>query len=204
VNPAILEVAQHRRRTQPNDPMAMVRARSAATYRSLPLSFEPNQGQAATPVEYLARGKGYALLLTSNAAWLELRQPPEQPKAAVREGFSLITSSFRNPTSVVEAQRGSEQRASLVKMELVGARPDARILGIRKIASTSNYFVGNGPEQWRTRIPNYARVEYRRVYPGVDLAYYGNQGQLECDFVVEPGARIRLGNTDEEIAQERV
>src|SRR5207249_2037089 len=34
----------------------------------------------------------------------------------------------------------------------------------------------------------YAKVEYRDVYPGVNLVYYGNQRQLEYDFVVSPGA----------------
>ena len=28
----------------------------------------------------------------------------------------------------------------------------------------------------------------RRVYPGVDLVFYGNQRQLEYDFIVGPGA----------------
>jgi hypothetical protein len=37
-------------------------------------------------------------------------------------------------------------------------------------------------------IPNYAKVRYRNVYPGIDLIYYGNQRQLEYDFVVNPGA----------------
>jgi hypothetical protein len=39
-------------------------------------------------------------------------------------------------------------------------------------------------------------VKYANVYPGVDLVYYGNQRQLEYDFVVEPGAdprQIQLG-----------
>jgi len=31
-------------------------------------------------------------------------------------------------------------------------------------------------------------VTYRYVYPGIDLAYYGNQGRLEYDWVVRPGA----------------
>ena len=35
---------------------------------------------------------------------------------------------------------------------------------------------------------NYAKVKYANVYPGVDLVYYGNQGKLEYDFVVSPGA----------------
>ena len=47
------------------------------------------------------------------------------------------------------------------------------------------------PEQWRTNIPNYARFITRDVYPGVDLVYYGNQGRLEYDLVVEPGGDPR-------------
>jgi Beta-propeller repeat len=31
-------------------------------------------------------------------------------------------------------------------------------------------------------------VKYHAVYPGVDLVYYGNQRQLEHDFIVAPGA----------------
>jgi hypothetical protein len=31
-------------------------------------------------------------------------------------------------------------------------------------------------------------VKYEAVYPGVDLIYYGNQQQLEYDFVVAAGA----------------
>ena len=37
-------------------------------------------------------------------------------------------------------------------------------------------------------MPNYAKVNYADVYPGVDLVYYGNQEQLEYDFVVQTGA----------------
>src|SRR5439155_13863369 len=44
------------------------------------------------------------------------------------------------------------------------------------------------PRKWRTNVPTYAKVKYAGVYPGVDLVYYGNQGQLEYDFIVAPGA----------------
>lgn len=43
-------------------------------------------------------------------------------------------------------------------------------------------------EGWHTGIPNYAKVRYANVYPGVDLIHYGNQRQLEYDFVVNLGA----------------
>lgn len=51
-----------------------------------------------------------------------------------------------------------------------------------------NYFIGNDPAKWRTNVPTDAKVKYAGVYLGVDLVYYGNQGQLEYDFVVAPGA----------------
>ena len=40
---------------------------------TLPLFFEPNQGQTAPQVKFLARGSGYGLFLTSDEAVLELR-----------------------------------------------------------------------------------------------------------------------------------
>jgi hypothetical protein len=36
--------------------------------------------------------------------------------------------------------------------------------------------------------PAYARVRYRKVYPGIDLLYYGRQRRIEYDFVAEPGS----------------
>ena len=31
-------------------------------------------------------------------------------------------------------------------------------------------------------------MRYEEVYPGIDLVYYGKEGQLEYDFIVAPGA----------------
>src|SRR6185369_10124350 len=42
-----------------------------------------------------------------------------------------------------------------------------------------------------TNVPSFAKVRYASVYPGIDLVYYGNQSQLEYDFVVAPGADPR-------------
>jgi hypothetical protein len=54
--------------------------------------------------------------------------------------------------------------------------------------SRSNYFIGNDPQKWHTGVANYAKVRYRNMYPGIDLIYYGNQRQLEYDFILAPGS----------------
>ena len=80
-------------------------------------------------------------------------------------------------------------KAAHARMKLVGANVNANVTGADELAGKSNYFTGNDPKKWRTNVPNYARVKYPSVYPGVDLIYYGNQsGRLEYDFVVAPGA----------------
>ena len=80
---------------------------------------------------------------------------------------------------------------AVLRMKLMGANPQARLSGLEELPGKSNYFIGNDPTKWRTSVPNYAKVKYANVYPGVDLVYYGNQGQLEYDFVVQPGADPR-------------
>ena len=73
-------------------------------------------------------------------------------------------------------------------MRLEGANSSARVVGASPLPGKSSYFIGNDPSKWQRGIPQFARVEYRAVYPGVDLVYYGNHGQLECDFRVAPDA----------------
>jgi hypothetical protein len=59
--------------------------------------------------------------------------------------------------------------------------------GEQQLASHTNYLVGDRKD-WIQDIPNYGRVRYRSIYPGVDLIYYGNGKQLEYDLELQPGA----------------
>jgi len=50
------------------EPEAATKATLQAAYGQLPLHFEANQGQSAAQVQFLARGHGYSLFLTSSEA----------------------------------------------------------------------------------------------------------------------------------------
>jgi hypothetical protein len=54
-----------------------------AAYARLPLSFERNDGQAAAGVDFLARGRGYTLLVSPTEAALAL--PGRSPDPAGRD-----------------------------------------------------------------------------------------------------------------------
>src|SRR5437762_573069 len=149
---------------------AAAEARVSQSYGKLPLHFEANQGQTHQDVRFLARGAGYSLYLTAGEAVLVLTKP--NPDATQARGTPVV-----------------------VRMSVVGAAPKPLVSGLDELPGKANYLIGN-PAKWRTNVPTYAKVHYRAVYPGIDLVYYGNQRQLEYDFVVAPGAdpnRIVLG-----------
>ena len=83
---------------------------------------------------------------------------------------------------------GGKKPSSALRMKLRDASSGAKVTGEDQLTGTSNYFIGNDPTKWHSKVPTYAKVKYAGVYPGIDLVYYGNQRQLEYDFIVAPGA----------------
>ncbi len=132
----------------------------ADIYGKLPIHFEPNTGQTAPEVDYVARGNGYSLFLTPGEATL-----------------SLLDRNDNKPG-----------KTSVVKMSLKGSNKTSKAAGLDALEGRSNYFLGNDPTRWQTDVPNYEKVQYDEIYPGIDLLYYGNDRQLEYDFVVKPAA----------------
>ncbi|HEY7124507.1 MAG TPA: SBBP repeat-containing protein [Ktedonobacterales bacterium] len=155
-----------------------------AAYGHLPLSFEANQGQTDPSVRFVTHGPGYSLFLSPTVVLLALSKQ-HQPSSAL--AHSSPAASFSSPSSA--------DQAAVVAMQFSGANAQPELSGEEVLPGTVNYLIGNDPSMWHTNIPIYAKVHYHNLYPGVDLVYYGNQAQLEYDFVVAPGAdprQIRL------------
>jgi hypothetical protein len=155
-------------------------AQAREAYGQVALSFEANRGQTDEAVNFLARGAGYALFL--------------KPTEAV---FVLRNEDFRSRNENSVAASGNRQSAivnpqsAVLRMKLVGADEGATVEGLDELAGKVNYFVGNHSSRWQTEIRTFGRVRYARVYPGIDVVYYGNQRQLEYDFRVAPGRDAR-------------
>lgn len=147
--------------------------RTVEAYSKLPLSFVANEGQADSQVKFYSNGKGYGLFLTQTEAVLALKQ--------------------------VSAKKGG---TAVLRMKLKDANPQAEVQGLDGLPGRVNYFGGASSQKRHTDIATYSKVRYRNIYPDIDLIYYGNQGQLEYDFAVAPGADPRLINLDFDGADE--
>ncbi|HEV3003736.1 MAG TPA: SBBP repeat-containing protein [Pirellulales bacterium] len=159
-------------------------AEQAAAYGQIPLSFETNQGQTAAGVNFLSHGNGYALFLTPTEAVLRLQHSAADNPASPRT------------TQIADPPKADSPLTNVLGMQLIGGNPAATPTDLDPQAGTSNYLIGDNPSQWQTNVAHYGKAEFDGVYPGIDLVYYGNQRQLEYDFVVAAGsnpAAIKLG-----------
>ena len=112
-------------------------------------------------------------------------QSPSQVKFLTRgSGYGL----FLTQNQAVLALQHSAGQVSAVRMSLDGANPNSQMVGTNLLPGKSNYLIGNDPAKWHRNVPQFAKVSYENVYSGIDLVYYGDQGRLEYDFKVAPGA----------------
>ncbi|MFY9730444.1 MAG: Ig-like domain-containing protein [Candidatus Acidiferrales bacterium] len=142
----------------------------------LPLFFEANRGQADSRVQFMARGKGYTLLLTPTETVLA----ESKTQVSARSG---AFAPFENPLIATKTSRGS-----VIRMQLVGANSAPAMTGLEELPGKVNYLIGNDPSKWQTQVALYSQARTEQVYPGVNLLFHGDERELEYDFVVAPGA----------------
>jgi hypothetical protein len=164
-----------------------------ARFAALPLTFEENEGQMDPRAQYMARGSGYRLFLTSSDAVLALASSSasrmSRPRQIMEERF-VGSSRKRNELIRRQMARESETSSSVaaLRMHLVNGNLAAQVEGRGLLPSKTNYFIGNDPRKWHAGVKEFATVAYSEVYPGVDLVYHGQEKQLEFDFVIAPNA----------------
>ena len=140
----------------------------AATPLSLPLTFEPNLGQAESQIQFVGRGGGLSIFLMTDQI-----------------GIRTADKS----TLGIRVQTAINQRASSSRYQ---PRSGTHMLwrGAEELRGESNYFVGNDASRWRTHVPHFTRAEAANAADGVGVAIYGNDEGLEYDLRLSPGTSV--------------
>ena len=121
---------------------------------------------------------------------LPLRFEPNQGQTDRRVNFLARGAGyglFLTPDQAVLTLHSPSSSPSVVRMQLAGANRAASATGLARFPVRAT-IRRQRPGQLAPRHSAICSRRYQDVYPGVDLVYYGNQGQLEYDFEVAPGA----------------
>ena len=136
------------------------------------VAFTENLGQQDSRVRYEAQLHDAAMFLESGAITMALREHIPHPLGSER--------------TTVKGGKGG-MRCHAYRMHFVGAST-IMPMGYDRMSGYSNFFLGDDPSRWRSKVGSFAYVRYDNLYPGITLEVYGGKKMLKYNIIVQPGA----------------
>ena len=103
-------------------------------------------------------------------------------------GYSLYLTAWEAVAILPRAEADKTGSPIVVRMKLKGANAGAAVQGLNILPGGISYSQGGGRLKYKTGTEQYDSVKFGQIYPGIDLVYRFNQGHVEHDFIVAPGA----------------
>jgi gliding motility-associated-like protein len=82
---------------------------------------------------------------------------------------------------------GKKVRSHAYVVEFVGANDNPVITPEKPVQSYNNYFIGKDPSKWVSHARIFNAIEYKNIYPNIDLRYYSENSKLKYDLIIHPG-----------------
>jgi gliding motility-associated-like protein len=123
------------------------------------------------------------------------------------KGFTVVKNSDEDMEKLADQFHGHTQHtsnakvAAVVPVKNVTVRSHAytvqfvnastpTIQADKPVDGFNNYFIGNDKSKWAANCKVYQAIDYKGIYPGVDVRYYTNNGRLKYDIIVQPGVDV--------------
>lgn len=140
--------------------------------------FTENKNQWPAQVKYNAEvGNGTTLFMENDRFTFVKYDPSELEK--IHDKFQNSKTKNKYQSEVVHLHA--------FQMNFVGSDPDVEISAQKKVSFYYNYFIGNDPSKWASEVGSYAIVNYKNVYPDIDINAYQQGKNFKYDFVVAAG-----------------
>lgn len=168
--------------------------------------FIENRGQVDSQVLFYCCGSGAAVYLTADAIVLDLRKQQagslrdqdlqcgldrRETWAMTRGEWGLLKPDGDNRPEPWGAGPGSAEDAQAlggcaIYIWFEGANPHSWVEAVEELPGSYNFFLGNDPLGWRTEVPAFREVIYHAIWPGVDLIWRIEGGELLYEVSVAP------------------
>jgi len=182
-------------------------AAAAALEPAAGLRFTANKGQWHENVLYRAHIPGGVLLLERNRlTYIFLSHPNESPSLAHQlpvghnhdhehDAAPNRKEAFapEDPWALRRKVHGypDTMTGHVYHVYFQGATGQPTLTPEAPYPSHENYLVGADEKHWARGVKAYAGVTYQDLWPGIDLRFYGVEGQLKYEFDVAPGTDTR-------------
>lgn len=153
--------------------------------------FVENRGQWEDPsVRYALHGRRMNVALTTEGMRFQLTASSATDGGRVHFGNPPVhLAEAALPRAKDASQLSSVPKRIDFSIRFVGGR-DVQPVGRSRSSQVFHYHVG-GPDRWRENVVGWQEVDYREIYPGIDLRVRGNATGLKYEFHLCPGADWR-------------
>jgi gliding motility-associated-like protein len=146
------------------------------SYKKTGIDFIENKGQWVTDAKFKADVPDGSMFITD-------------------KGFVYNYASHEDLERIHEMvhEDGKDHTKEMVRyhayrVNFLGANTNIKYQETNKRSVYHNYFLGNDPSKWASKVGLYGKVVQENVYNGIDVAVYSKGNSLKYDFVVAPGA----------------
>jgi gliding motility-associated-like protein len=166
------------------------------TAQTGPSSFEfiENKGQWNSQVKYKGDLGSGSFYLLKKGFMVDLHNPKDLDQLMGHSNNAINTKKIdysKDLSGVVSdkalSKGNSRIRSHAYLFDFAGADSNAQIAPAKQIQSYNNYFIGNDKSQWASNVRIYQAVEYKNIYPNIDIRYYSENSKLKYDIIVRPG-----------------
>jgi hypothetical protein len=149
----------------------------------IPLYFIPNQGQVKKKVKFYAKTSCYTLWMTENGLVFD----SAHTLASGHPFQERIIETPLSPHSPHSTYSTKFLLRDVSRLIFLNANPKPEIVPVEMTQHKVNYFIGKDPSKWQKGIPTAKAILYKNIYNNIDLKVYGNEKQIEYDWIVKPG-----------------
>ena len=147
------------------------------------ITFIENKKQWEERIRFKSEIRGGALFFENNAITYTFYDPDYLDKIrAIKSGSTSV-------------KLDSLVTCYAYRMWFEGANIAPEIKGHYPQKDYNNYYIGSNPEHWSSNVKKYEKIEYKGLYPGIDLLFYGQHETYKYEFIVKKGSdpsKIRL------------
>jgi len=133
-----------------------------------PLAFVENKGQTDKSVRFYLRGPRGTIYFTPSEVVFQFTAPAKTTPER-RDDEDDTQQHLAAPKTV---------EGVVVRLSFPGSNRTPKLEGLDELPSKVHHLRGSDPTEWRTNIRSFRGVIYRNLYPGIDLVYRGDTGQL--------------------------
>ena len=143
-----------------------------------PIEFVENKGQ--WPGDFVYKG-----------------QTPNGDIYLQKGGYTINLAASQNHDKVHAFKHGEISKAPTLeyhayRVEFLGANPNHSFTELKKQAHYYNYFLGNDPNRWQSKIHPHLAIDYNGLYPGVDAHIYTDNQRIKYDLILAPHTDARV------------